>query len=1032
MSDRHDDDGAPAAKRRRPEKLIDDIAEDEDDPDADDEDFDIDNPDDLDDPDLIAAEDDDAADPSQPRRPGKARMPRGATIEEDDTMHLTLDQRREQEEAERLVRELDERYGGEDGAEDIDLNDMDDYDEYDMEGGTGGGVAIPSIKDPKLWLIRCDPGTEDLMCLTLLQRYANKQGSDDPLFIHSAFTTPASKGYIYVEADKEVHVKRAIRGLRAIKWWKMQLLPITQMVSAVKFTDDVPTIRVGQWVRVKSGVYRGDVGQVYQLTDQNTNVTVKLVPRVDYTAISEQMRTGAKRRRPPTYSAADRPAATLFSEAELREKCGSEAVKSLLQTQKHPRDHKMYHFLGTQRFRHGFTYKDMKFTGLYIDNIQPTADELDRFQTRARDDDLDYDASDDIEAIQPTATSNGRSATSTQLAIGDHVIVSSGAMKNITGRITSLNKQHVTLQPDSNQPIAMPLDLMLKEIKKFFRLGDHVKVVGGVYRDETGMVTQVLVGSDELSVYSDTGLREIVVSTQDVIESSEVSSGRESLGNFQMYDMVQLNDQTVAVITKVEVASFRVITQRGTTMTVKLQEIGRRRNSKFAAALDGASNQVGKDDVVTVNSGEHRGKQGTIRHIYRHFLFLFSRSVIDNAGIFVVPAKQATLVGQYFRTKPAAIPQSPHVGGGGEGGTEADTKLMGPPAARGGMQRRMGDRHPMLGKTVVITGGPYKSFMGIVIDVTELNVKVELHALARKVIVNIGEVREKSSMTPSTAASASSSSRDYFLSSQTPLLGNRTPAYELGSQTPAHDAFAGSQTPAYGASTPSREAWSAQTPARSWSEGGEGEGEDEVGEEWRQDYHMTPVPHTPSNVKTPNARLDDDDDEEKEEDKSSHGRRVPRTPITPATPMTRVPLTPAPHDDYATPHTPMQQRRDETTDDDDSAAAATTTTLPVGARILTADGTPGVVTQRTADGGVRLQLDGKGVVQIGRGAVGALQRVAPEKGDTVVVVSGEVFVGQLGSVIGINQNSGECILNLGGDIEVLSTSVLCKYEKPKA
>ena len=211
------DDDAPSAKRQRPDKLIDDIAEDEDDPDASDEDFDINNPDDIDDTaDLIA--DDDETDPSQPRRAGKARMPRGATIEEDDTMHLTLDQRREQEEAERLVKELDERYGGEDGADDIDLNELDDYDEYDMEAGGGGGVAIPSIKDPKLWLIRCDPGTEDLMCLSLLQRFVNKQGSDDPLFIHSAFTTPASKGYIYIEADKEVHVKRAIRGLRAIKW----------------------------------------------------------------------------------------------------------------------------------------------------------------------------------------------------------------------------------------------------------------------------------------------------------------------------------------------------------------------------------------------------------------------------------------------------------------------------------------------------------------------------------------------------------------------------------------------------------------------------------------------------------------------------------------------------------------------------------------------------------------------------------------------------------------------------------------------
>ena len=120
MSDADDDDvgDRPASKRARGEKmskLIDDIAEDEDDPDADDDDYDDDQPDEEDDTGDFIANDADAAPSSTSpshRAKGKARMPRGADIDEDDTMHLSLDQLREQRDAERLVADLESRYGG--------------------------------------------------------------------------------------------------------------------------------------------------------------------------------------------------------------------------------------------------------------------------------------------------------------------------------------------------------------------------------------------------------------------------------------------------------------------------------------------------------------------------------------------------------------------------------------------------------------------------------------------------------------------------------------------------------------------------------------------------------------------------------------------------------------------------------------------------------------------------------------------------------------------------------------------------------
>ena len=40
-----------------------------------------------------------------------------------------------------------------------------------------------------------------------------------------------------------------------------------------------------------------------------------------------------------------------------------------------------------------------------------------------------------------------------------------------------------------------------------------------------------------------------------------------------------------------------------------------------------------------------QGKQGEIRHVYRHFVYIHSRDVVDNGGIFVCKARHLELAG---------------------------------------------------------------------------------------------------------------------------------------------------------------------------------------------------------------------------------------------------------------------------------------------------------------------------------------------------------------------------------------------------
>lgn len=68
-----------------------------------------------------------------------------------------------------------------------------------------------------------------------MRRYFERAGSDDPLLIKSVVSNPmpavkGKSGYIYVEAFKQTHVKKAIEGLALLQYgqWSQQMMDIKQ------------------------------------------------------------------------------------------------------------------------------------------------------------------------------------------------------------------------------------------------------------------------------------------------------------------------------------------------------------------------------------------------------------------------------------------------------------------------------------------------------------------------------------------------------------------------------------------------------------------------------------------------------------------------------------------------------------------------------------------------------------------------------------------------------------------------------------
>ena len=85
-----------------------------------------------------------------------------------------------------------------------------------------------------------------------------------PLQIKSAVAVEGLKGYIYIEAFKQQHVKQAIEDIGNLRLgkWQQQMVPIREMTDVMRVVKDTSGVKRGSWVRIKRGIFKDDVAQV--------------------------------------------------------------------------------------------------------------------------------------------------------------------------------------------------------------------------------------------------------------------------------------------------------------------------------------------------------------------------------------------------------------------------------------------------------------------------------------------------------------------------------------------------------------------------------------------------------------------------------------------------------------------------------------------------------------------------------------------------------------------------------------------------
>ncbi|GAA5902197.1 hypothetical protein JCM8208_002502 [Rhodotorula glutinis] len=631
--------------------------------------------------------------------------------EDGDAAHRRLDRREmaaRDREARAKAEELDARYK------------RSRYTAETTEGFAPKALLMPSVNDPSIWGVKCKIGRERDLILSISRKAVAMAMADNgqPMEIISAFQRDSLKGYIYVEARSEGHVRSAIQGLVGLYANGPNgifLVDLEEMPDLLRTKQKRVDLEPGGWVRFKRGKYAGDLAQVIAPSENGDVVAVKFIPRIDLTPKDEGSQVGSdgkKRRKGASVPIAFRPPQRMFNPDEVGKAYNREVSKR----------GNIYSFKNDE-YVDGFCEKDVRISALTVEDVHPSIDELTRFQgDKAGGADGSLDLAQIAEATRKVAKSI--------LEPGDHVDIFEGDQKGVYGTVESIVNEVVLVAPHADLDLgSTKIEVPARSVRKRFSAGDHVKVMQGANADETGLVVKV--EGDVVTFLSDLSSTEVSVFAKDVREAAEVGAGVNVIAGYELHDLVQLDPQTAGVIIKMERDQFRILDQTGTVRALRPSQISQKIVDKFAVATDkdGFDIKLGETMKESRPNGlvERRGK---VLHVYRSlFVFLHTRDALEHGGVFVSYARNLEST--------APRPNKPKVG---MGMNPAMAGGMPQPQVQTGTSFRPDQR---INRRVAVTRGTYKGNTGMIKDVTGQLARVELHSNNKVITVELAKLKEQ-------------------------------------------------------------------------------------------------------------------------------------------------------------------------------------------------------------------------------------------------------------------------------------------------
>eukprot|EP00359_Climacostomum_virens_P007867 CAMPEP_0204910074 /NCGR_PEP_ID=MMETSP1397-20131031/8659_1 /ASSEMBLY_ACC=CAM_ASM_000891 /TAXON_ID=49980 /ORGANISM="Climacostomum Climacostomum virens, Strain Stock W-24" /LENGTH=697 /DNA_ID=CAMNT_0052080101 /DNA_START=14 /DNA_END=2104 /DNA_ORIENTATION=- len=466
---------------------------------------------------------------------------------------------------------------------------------------------LPSIEDPKMWFVSCKKKMERRAVIALMLKAIHQNRSKQNLEIFSVYTSDHVKEAVYIEAYKKVHVLNAVKGLSMLYINSVNLVPLSEMSEIFNMdkVDKLP-VKEGSYVRVKFGLYKGDLAQVVYVDKQSRDVTVKLVPRLDSSG-SKKVKPIPRLFNPNDYSGVD--------------------------IKRDPLTGDMYHWYRGSSYKDGFLYKSLKVKSLIVDGVIPTLAETKDFSAKAEEEE------------NPLAkTVIVRKA---HFIAGDKVKVVNGDLKNLVATVFSVNDNELTLVPNIIELEQTSITVKQTDVIKYFEIGDSVKVIGGRSVGMSGLVVSTTAKSAEV-MSGESQVAEVLFT--DLQSSGDISVSTAHGEKYRINDIIQLTDGGIGFVLQVFENHLNIMQANGDTTNVFYSDVARRFPPAKTASIDANGTTLREKDVVKVVNPAHAlyDMTGTILNSMKGILFLYIHKMIESCKVFPVKATQCLMAGTEF------------------------------------------------------------------------------------------------------------------------------------------------------------------------------------------------------------------------------------------------------------------------------------------------------------------------------------------------------------------------------------------------
>lgn len=192
---------------------------------------------------------------------------------------------------------------------------------------------LPTIIDSKTWKVRCLRGMERQLVAQLLLKAIDYFNLEKPFMILTIFNCDKSPGHIYVEAYNKNHVLTFIDGISGLNHRSVEMIPQSEVPQVLKSCIEVSesALQVHQWVRIRSGVYAGDLGLVEHIEggpggpQASSRALVRVIPRMQEVK-GENGKTHFElvTKKDPKFNALIRPQQRYFNPSLAKEDCQKE------------------------------------------------------------------------------------------------------------------------------------------------------------------------------------------------------------------------------------------------------------------------------------------------------------------------------------------------------------------------------------------------------------------------------------------------------------------------------------------------------------------------------------------------------------------------------------------------------------------------------------------------------------------------------------------------------------------------------------